>query len=197
MRNRVSIAATLALLVFASAARAEGQDWGIKGGVNLGDVKWGEETVTDTKSALGAIGGVFVRFRPFKALPLQVEGLVTQVVIDFSAEGVDLTHTLTDLQVPVLVRYTVVSGSSVRVSAAGGAAADVVLVAKDSVNSPQFRDGVAPWSASLLAAAEVEWRRWVFDVRYVFGVTDLYRDKVAEDFPAKQRAIQITAGWRF
>ena len=142
---------------------------------------------------------MFLRFWPAKALSIQTEALVTQLVIDFSSEGADSTNTLTNLEVPVLLRYTVVSGESLRVRALGGGAMDFVLLARENVGdqSLDIRQTVAPWGVSLVAAGEVEWRRWVFDVRYLFGLTDIYHQDVAETIPAKQRSLQVTAGWRF
>jgi hypothetical protein len=202
MSRRVCSAIAALVLPLATAGRADAQDWGIKGGVSLDDVKWGEEVVLDTATAIGAVGGAFVRVRPAGALSLQVEGLISQNVIDFSAEGVELTHTLLMVQVPVLARYRFFSGTSVRVSAQGGASFDLVLTARENVSgaTSDIRESVAPWGASLVAAADVEWNRWVFDVRYIFGVTEIYQvpgDEVVNDFPAKWRSIQVTAGFRF
>ncbi len=196
---RVVIVLTLALT---GAARAEAQDWGVKGGVNLADVKWGDEVVLDTKQSIGLVAGGFFRLWPAGVLSLQAEALVTQLVVDFSSEGVELTDTFWNLQVPVLARYRVTNGSSVKIYAQGGAAFDFVLFAEENISgeTSDIRDLVAPWGASLVGAAEVQWNRWVFDVRYVFGLTEIYQvpgDDVVSDFPAKQRAIQITAGFRF
>jgi len=186
-------------VLLAGAGPARAQDWGIKGGVNFGDVAWGEEVVLDTKLAMGAVGGMFMRFQPAKVISLQLEALVSQVIVDFSSQGADVTNTLTNLQVPVLIRYTVFNGSSVRVRAQGGASFEVVLFAQENVSgaTQDIRETVAPWGASFVVAGEVEWNRWVFDVRYVLGVTDIYQQEVAADFPARQRAVQVTAGFRF
>jgi hypothetical protein len=189
----------LVTALMAVAGRAEAQEFGVKGGVQFTDIAWGDEILLETPWGWGLTGGMFLRFWPAKALSLQTEALVTQLVIDFSSEGSDAKNTLTNLQVPVLLRYTVVSGESLRVRALGGGAMDFVLFARESVGdeSLDIRQTVAPWSASLVAAGEVEWRRWVFDVRYLFGLTDIYHPDVAVAIPAKQRSLQVTAGWRF
>jgi len=199
MKHRCLSLTIAAAVLLAGAGSARAQDWGIKGGVNFGDVAWGDAVVLDTKWAIGAVGGMFMRFQPAKVISLQLEALVTQVVVDFSSEGADVTNTLTNLQVPVLIRYTVVNKPSMRVRAQGGASVDVVLFAQENVSgtTQDIRETVAPWGASFLIAAEVEWNRWVFDVRYILGVTDIYEQEVAADFPAKQRAVQVTAGFRF
>lgn len=186
------------LLTVCCAGKAEAQNWGIKGGVNLGDVKWGTE-VLDSKMSISPVGGAFWRWKPAKFLDLQFEGLVAQLVIDLSEEGAELKETLTLLQVPVLFKYTIVNREAVKVRAHGGASFDALLLARDEVNGESFdiRDAFAPWGASLVAGAEVDWHRWVFDGRYVFGLTDLYHPDIAETLPAKQRSIQITAGFRF
>ena len=189
----------LVIALMAVGARAEAQEYGIKGGIQLTDVAWGDEVLLDTPWGWGAVGGMFVRLQPAKALPLQIEALVSQLVVDFSSAGADVKNTLTNLQVPVMLRYTVVSGSSKRVRVQGGAAFDVLLLAREDVGGTKsdIRDAVAPWGASLVVAGELEWGRWVFDGRYLFGLTDLYSSEVSADFPARQRAIQATVGWRF
>jgi hypothetical protein len=197
--SRVLLAITLVGL---AAGGAEAQQFGVKGGVNLADVSWGDELILETAWGWGAMGGVFMRF-PLKGLSLQTEALVTQLVINFSTEIADLKNTLTSLQVPLLVGFTIKSGSSVRVRALGGGAMDIVLMARENVSGTinSIRDAVSPWSASLAAAGEVEWGRWVFDGRYIYGLTNLYKTFEAEQgFPspmAKQRSIQGTVGWRF
>ena len=186
-------------LIVGGAERAEAQEYGVKGGIQFTDVAWGDQVLLNTPWGWGAIGGMFMRFQPAKALPLQLEVLVSQLVVDFSGEGAEVKNTLTNLHVPVMVRWTVASGSSTRVRVQGGAAFDVLLLARENVGgtSNDIRDSVAPWGASLVVAGEFEWGRWVFDARYLFGLTEIYTTEVAADFPAKQRAIQATAGWRF
>jgi hypothetical protein len=204
MMHRRASRVLIALALFSLAAgRAEAQQFGVKGGVNVTDIAWGDELVLETPWAWGAVGGMFLRFQPAKMLSLQAEALISQLVIDFSAEGADVKNTLTNLQVPVLVSYTIRSGSSVRVRALGGGAMDIVLWARENVSGTinNIRDAVSPWSASLVAAADVEWGRWVLDGRYIFGLTNIYQTFEDElGFPsltAKQRTIQGTVGWRF
>lgn len=189
----------LVIALMAVGARAEAQEYGIKGGIQLTDAAWGDEVLLNTPWGWGAVGGMFLRLQPAKALPLQIEALVSQLVVDFSSAGADVKNTLTNLQVPVMLRYTVVSGTSKRVRVQGGAAFDVLLLAREDVagTKSDIRDAVAPWGASLVVAGELEWGRWVFDGRYLFGLTDLYSSEVSADFPARQRAIQATVGWKF
>lgn len=189
----------LVIALIAAGGRAEAQEYGIKGGIQLTDAAWGDEVLLNTPWGWGAVGGLFLRLQPAKALPLQIEALVSQLVVDFSSAGADVKNTLTNLQVPVMLRYTVVSGTSKRVRVQGGAAFDVLLLAREDVGGTKsdIRDAVAPWGASLVVAGELEWGRWVFDGRYLFGLTDLYSSEVSTDFPARQRAIQATVGWRF
>lgn len=199
MQRLVARFVLVAGLIAAIGGRAEAQEYGVKGGIQFTDVAWGDQVLLATPWGWGAVGGMFMRFQPAKAVPLQLEALVSQLVVDFSGEGADVKNTLTNLQVPVMVRYTVVSGSSTRVRVQGGAAFDILLLARENVGGTKsdIRDSVAPWGASLVVAGEFEWGRWVFDARYLFGLTEIYVTEVAADFPAKQRALQATAGWRF
>ena len=199
MRRQLARVLLAILLAGLAPGRAAAQEFGVKGGIQFTDVAWGDQVVINTGWGWGAVGGMFVRLKPAKALSLQVEALVAQLVVDFSSEGTDIKHTLTNLQVPVLLRFNLKSGSKVRVRAQGGAAFDVLLFARDNVNgtTSDMREAVAPWGASLVAAGEVEWGRWVFDGRYLFGLTDIYSSEVSTTIPAKQRSLQGTVGWRF
>ena len=199
MQRHFARLALAVVLVAAIAGRAEAQEYGVKGGIQFTDISWGDQVVLNTPWGWGAVGGMFMRMQPAKAIPLQIEVLVSQLVVDFSSEGAEVKNTLTNLQVPVMLRYTVVSGSRARVRVQGGAAFDILLLAREDVagTKSDIRDSVAPWGASLVVAGEVEWGRWVFDARYLFGLTEIYASEVSADFPAKQRAVQATAGWRF
>lgn len=189
----------LSLVLMLAPASAAAQEFGVKGGIQFTDVAWGDQVIINTGWGWGAVGGMFVRLQPARALSLQVEALLAQLVVDFSSEGADVKNTLTNLQVPVLLRFTLKSGSKVRIRAQGGGAFDVLLFARDNVNgtTSDIRDAVAPWGASLVAAGEVEWGRWVFDGRYLFGLTDIYSTEVSTIISAKQRSLQGTVGWRF
>ncbi len=198
MLRRIIITVVGFGLFVAGAIDASAQEYGIKGGVNLTDVKWGVEV--DTKLAAAVVAGAFVRVRPLKPVELQIEALAVQQVIDFSEEGFVVKDTVTALQVPVLARYSVYSGRTIGVRALGGGAFDLVLIAREKVNdvTEDIKQTVAPWGAALVAAAEVGWTdRWAFDVRYVFGLTEIYRAEVAVALPAKQRSVQVTAAYKF
>ena len=199
MRRHLARVLLAILLVGLATGRAAAQEFGVKGGIQFTDVAWGDQVIINTGWGWGAVGGMFVRLQPARAVSLQVEALLAQLVVDFSSEGADVKNTLTNLQVPILLRFNLKNGSRVRMRALGGAALDVLLFARDNVNgtTSDIRETVAPWGVSLVAAGEVEWGRWVFDGRYLFGLTDIYSSEVSTDFPAKQRSLQGTVGWRF
>ena len=197
-RHFCTAAAVLSVLLFVPPTAAA-QQLGVKGGVTLTDVRWGDAVEITTKRTPGFLAGVFTRVKPLKGIDLQIEAVVSQIVIDFAEADIVLKNTLTVVDVPVLVRYKLFSGKSMTVRAQGGAAFDLVVMARENVNgaTADIKETVAPWGAALVAAAEVEWgRRWVFDARYVFGLTNIYEEQVAIDFPAKNQAIQVTAGFK-
>ena len=199
MRRQFCTAVAVLGALMVGPRLAAAQQLGVKGGVNLSYIRWGPEVVIETKMAPGFVVGAFTRLKPFKGLDLQIEGLVSQLIIDVNVEDIVLTNTLTVVEVPVLVRYKLVSGRRLTVRAQGGAAFGLAVMARENVNGQKsdIKDAVAPWGASLVAAAEVEWgRRWVFDARYVFGLTDIYESQVAIDFPARNQSVQVTAGFK-
>ncbi len=196
MRRRLLATVAITGLSLAAAGPAGAQVLGVKGGVNLSKIDYGGDFEITTTAKPGAIAGAFIRLSPARFINLQIEGLVTQHVVDF--EGAS-KNTLTFAEVPVHIRYGLFKGGSVRASAHGGATLGVLLMAKERFagETSDITDAFARWNVALSAGAEVEMNRWVFDVRYLFGVTDLYHPEVAVDFPGRHRAVQITAGYRF
>src|SRR5262245_20298627 len=200
MQTRLARTGVLVAVMLMGAARAEAQaTWGVKGGVNWSKVAWDDTVVLDTPYTFGIVAGAFIRLTPMK-VPLQIEGLVSQVVIDYSTGGSSVKDTVTYAEVPVLWRAVTFKGSGLKTTVVGGANFDVRIYGQENVNgaTEKISDAFAPWGVSLVGGADVDWgAHWVFGARYLFGLTDIYDSVIAVDFPAKQRGFQFTAGWRF
>ncbi len=200
MRRQFFATFVIMAVLFAAAGVASAQVFGVKGGVNLSTVSYVDIDIA-TPQKPGIVAGAFVRLHPVKFIDLQIEGLLTQRkwgVGGLEDVGTSITNTVTYVEMPVLLRYPLTTAGSVRIRVHGGAAFSYLLKADEAVNGETFdsKDAYAPWDVALAAGAEVEWKdRWVFDVRYLFGVSRLYH--VEAEIPAKARSVQITAGYKF
>jgi len=172
------------------------QEFGAKGGLNWSSVSFDRaDAALDVESRPGWLIGGFVTFNWLERLGLQVEGLYTQRKT--LLEGV-VTDDLRYVEIPMLARYRVLGKGSVRVFAVGGGSVAFLVRANESVGDESYdvKDVFESKDVGALVGADVEWKaRWVFGVRYLYGVSDLFKS-VPGEFQATQRAIQVTAGIR-
>ncbi len=173
------------------AAPAHAQAWGVKGGLNLATVKLED---IDTAAEASAVAGGFVRVPLGARLRLQVEGLFAQRRITF--EDI-VRHELNYLEIPVLARFRVVTIGSWPVHVLGGGVVGMRLSANEIISgeSVDIKDAYEPVDLGASIGGEVAMsRRWLADVRYVFGLTN------ANDVPGfdvKFRTFQVTVGFGF
>lgn len=172
------------------APPAHAQTWGVKGGLNLATVKLED---INTEAEASAVAGGFVRV-PLGRLKLQVEGLFAQRRITF--EDI-VRHELNYLEIPVLARLHVVTIGSWPVHVLGGGVFAMRLSANEIISgeSEDIKEAYEPVDLGVSIGGEVAIsRRWLADVRYVFGLTN------ANDVPGfdvKFRTLQVTVGFGF
>ena len=179
------------------AAPAHAQAWGVKGGLNLATVKL--EGI-NTEAEASAVAGGFVRVPLGGRLRLQVEGLFAQRRITFE----DLVrHELNYLEIPVLVRLHVVTIGSWPVHVLGGGVLGMRLSANEIISgeSVDVKEAYEPVDLGASIGGEVAIsRRWLADVRYVFGVTNANSVPDVPGLPrfdVKFRTLQVTVGFAF
>ncbi len=194
--TRVTVVLLGLFLTLASADLASAQWLGVKGGVTLSNVHFDpDESSLSPKGEVGYVFGGIFNFRLF-GLGLQTEALYSQRRVTFEDFIEDTT---TYLEVPVLARVGVFGGGAWRGYVRWGrgvrrAAQCAGVVCRSSRRTSRTRS--SPSSSRRRSAAHAEWRnRWVFDFRYLYGLTDLYAGPGAPS--ARQRAMQITVGYRF
>ena len=176
------------------AAPAHAQAWGVKGGLNLATVKLED---IDTAAEASAVAGGFVRVPLGARLRLQVEGLFAQRRITFE----DLVrHELNYLEIPVLARFHVVTIGSWPVHVLGGGVFGMRLSANEIISgqSEDVKEAYEPVDLGASIGGEVAIsRRWLADVRYVFGLTNANNVPDVPGFDVKFRTFQVTVGFAF
>jgi hypothetical protein len=183
-------AACVAALLWAAPVAA--QTWGVKGGLNLSDVTLED---FDTSAEPSAVAGGFFRLPFIAGMQIQVEGLVAQRRVTFDDSVRD---ELNYLEVPMLARYRVLSVGGRPVHALGGGVLAFRLSAKEVFSggeSEDVKDSYEPVEFGVAVGGEVTLtRHWLADVRYVFGVMNIYD---IPGFDAKFRTWQVTVGYGF
>jgi len=114
------------------------------------------------------------------------------------AFGPDITDTITYIEVPVVARYAFVRGEGMTIRALGGGSMGFRIAASESVvgDSSSVKDAYKPFEFAMVFGGQVEWKnRWVFEGRYLFGLSDVY-DVTIGGMETSQRGFQILVGYR-
>lgn len=190
--RRLAAAAAL-VLAAAVPARAQSFGYGAKAGLNLVNVSFESDDLA-TSAKPGIVAGGFVTLALGSKLSAEVDVYYSQRRFTFD-EG-DIEDRLASVELPILLRFRVISRESWQVSAVGGVALSFVQSAEETISgvTDDITSLIESQETSAVVGAQVQLgRRIVVDVRYLYGVTDVY---TAAAFPAKTRGFQITGGYR-
>jgi len=189
-----SVLGFVAAFCFSSSAAA--QNFGGKGGYNTANVSFdSDRSVLNTSPEPSFVVGGLFTIPLFGRVDLQVEGLYSKRVTKF--EDI-IKDSLTYVEVPFLLRYRILTRPSWRVHVVGGGVYGRLIEAREtfSGSSEDITDLIEPNDFAVSIGGDVEWkRRWVFDFRYLYGLSEVYAEP-GSLFSARQNAIQITAGYR-
>ena len=178
-----------------AAGPAAAQSFGGKGGYNTANVSFEQDRSGLVTSAQPSfVAGGWINFPLFGRFDIQVEGLYSKRVTKF--EDV-IKDSLTYFELPALLRYRLKQGPSWRFHVVGGAVYGRLLDASEefSGTTEDIKDLIEPNDIALSIGADVEKGKWLFDFRYLYGLSEVYADPDSL-FSARQKVIQITAGYR-
>ena len=199
MTRRSRIAAILLALVVASAAPAAAQiGYGIKAGVNVSNLTFESDDDVPTSARIGALAGVFATIPIGGRLSVQPEAIYTAKGASLDDAGLASDYLVDYLEVPLLVRLRLTRGIYV----AAGPTVALRLRARSrtpfggSTEEIDLTDDVESFEAGVAAAGGLEWRRWVVDVRYTHGLTDVDAD-TSDTVAIRNRTVSVAAGIRF
>jgi len=190
-QGRTLLAAAL-LIAAPAAAAAQGFGFGGKAGVNLTTITFERDDSLEGKAKPGLVAGGFVTLPVFLKLHLQVDVLWSERVSEFEGTVEDK---LSYVEIPVLVRFGFHPEGRWRGFVIGGVSSALLQKASESVggNEGDIKSAVKSQEYSVFVGGQLQiGRRWLADVRYLFGLTDVY---AATNFPAKQRTLQITGAY--
>ncbi len=211
MRYRPTVVLTSLLTLAAATAGAQTITPGVKIGIdfaslpNAGNVfdQVTHRTSTETSSKVGAFVGGFV------VVPI-MDNFAFQPELDYVAKGVKLnqganggtvTASLRYLEFPMLLRYaTSISGHAayLLVGPTFGVKAGTSgkLEAPDQTVDVDIDPAVRTFDGGILFGAGVDYGRYLFEVRYTQGLTDVGSDLFPHSDSIKNRVFAIAAGVR-
>jgi Outer membrane protein beta-barrel domain len=193
MRRHVRTLLVLAI-VTAVPASAAGQGFGFggKAGVNLTSITFERDDTLKGDPRPGLVAGGFVML-PFVAhLRIEVDVLWSERVSEFQGT---VTDKLGYVEIPMLVRIGFHQSNKWRAFIVGGVSAALLQRAAETVNDTEsdIKSAVKSQEYSAVIGGQFQiGRRWLADVRYLFGFTNVY---AATSFPAKQRTWQFSFGY--
>jgi hypothetical protein len=179
--------------------------YGVKAGFNVASikVKFDNATVTSDGRAGMVIGGWVARdFSPRGGI--QIEGLLEQKGGEFELSDDigfedDSSFRLTYLTFPVLGRVNLPAGTStVRLLAGptfGFHVNESIKVGDVELDGDEV--DLKTFEAAFAVGGQVEIRRFVVDVRYIWGLTDINASDDEDEPTVKNNAFQLTFGWSF
>ena len=189
--------AVLILLIVSVSSEAQQSAFGVKGGLNLTNLKVSDPDASyDSRSGFHA--GFFVREK-FSKVAIQPEILISTLSTDVSSTSFgDFQDRFTYLNIPIMVRFYVVDGLNFHAGPQFGFLLDGDRTYSGPLGqgSEDIKDYYKDSDVSISLGGG-----WDFpfglnvDVRYNIGVQDINEASGGEE--AKSRVFQVSLGWNF
>ena len=194
---RVLSGVLVLILLPGSPALAQGQGWGVKGGVNFATQSSDQPDEVSLGYRIGIVAGGFYTWPLGERFAFQPEVLYSQQGSAVEELGVKAKTKIDYLLVPVLARYRV----SRSVFVVGGPSMGFKLRAKASAefggssSEVDIGDFVEDFDFGLAAGGGMEFGRYTVEGRYTFGLSNINAEGDVEKI--KNRVISVLGGVRF
>lgn len=192
-----------AACVVASAATAGAQpiEWSVKGGLNVATLALDDQQDAAVESRLGLVAGAAATWAVSDRLAVQPELLYSQKGARFDNELGGATFALDFIEVPLLARYTVLTGARpLHVFAGPVIGFKVRAVASAEVGDQEIdqdlSDDIASTDVGIAAGAGLDFGRSLVEGRYTFGLKTIDKDN-GDSQDAKTRVLSVMVGVRF
>ena len=189
------------LLAFTTAigamtTQAGAQSLGAKGGINLSTIHVSPSgELGELGSLPGGTFGGYVTFKETSRLSFEVNGFWSIRRISF---GPLITDTLTYVEAPVIARYPVMSREGLVARVTGGVVPAFRISASESVSGESYsvKDAYKAFDLAVVVGGQAEFKnKWTIDVRYLFGVSDVYEVTIGSE-RTRQWGLQALVGYR-
>jgi hypothetical protein len=196
IRRVIGVGVLTGLALLAGAATASAQSLWLNGGINLSTIHVSPpESLGDVSGDVGVTAGASLTFHDAARLSYELRGQLSMRRIAF---GPDIMDTITYIEVPAVARYAFVRGEGMTLRVLGGGSMGFRVAASESVvgDSSSVKDAYKPFEFAVVVGGQAEWKnRWVFEGRYLFGLSDVY-DVTIGGTQTSQRGFQILVGYR-
>ena len=196
--------ALILVLVFAAGAQAQMTTYGLKGGMTLANLT-GDTEGLDSKTGF-MIGG-FAAIPIGESMSLQPEifyvekGAKESLTVDIPGEGTQTfegKYKLSYIDIPILFKYTM-AGESARPHFLAGPSIGFLTSAKYKVEDEEedIKDFVKSMDFGLVFGAGVNFQKFLVEVRYNLGMTNLNDDPDDPDPSVKNGVWNFLVGVTF
>src|SRR5688572_17565609 len=209
--KRTALVCVVCLMAAAGAA-AQTVTAGVKGGFALNSIPNAGQVIdqisgvesVDVSAKSGLAGGGFVQFAFNEQFSLQPEMLFVMkgVNLDLADNAGDVTAKVNYLELPLFMRFNqplndtlrgfVMAGPAFSVKVGTGATLDGVTGTGDFDIDP----AIGSRDFGLAFAGGLEWEKFLVEVRYVLGLTDIATDIYVHEDELRNRTFSIMVGLR-
>lgn len=185
--------------------------FGIKGGMNISRIT-GSDAVSSSDSHLGAHLGLLMKYNVMEALVFQPELLYTQKGYNYKYSMNDINYNISNsfdyIEIPLLMKLNVAVGD-IRVQPFLGPSVSYLISAKSKeklsnddtsiTHDNDVADQLNKLAFGFAVGAEfVFQRRFIFGGRYNFGLSNIYKDDLAQQGPDVQNGVfMLNLGYLF
>jgi Outer membrane protein beta-barrel domain len=196
MKPALAFVILVSLAPGAAVQPASAQSFGVKGGANFSTVAVTppDELGVEVSSKVGIVAGGFLTFWDASRLSVEAAG---QLAMRRVAFGPDIEDTITYIEAPAVARYSIVSRPGMKFRGVGGVSFGFRVAASESAGGDSYSvtDAYKSLDIAAVVGAQAEWKRWLFEGRYLYGFSEAYEVTVG-GLKTRQRGVQILVGYR-
>lgn len=194
--RKLNLIVIVSLLFLGTSAMAQETAFGLKGGLNLSEIKI-DDPEASYNSKTGYHAGIFVRSK-FDKVAIQPELLLYTQRGDFSGPGYTGNEDFTYLTIPLMVKFYPVMGLNLQVGPQFGFLLDGERTANTVFGTVKqdIKDQYESSDFAVSAGAGYDFSFGLsLDARYNIGVKDINNATNGDE--AKSRVFLISIGWNF
>ncbi len=184
------------ILAFAVTANAQVTTFGIKGGLTLASIS-GDDT-DDLDSSMGFMVGGFAAIPLSPAISIMPEVYYAQKGAKFDAEGTDVDVNLDYIDIPILLKYSIVGDGATPYFLFGpsiGFNTTAEIAAEDE--SEDLGDFVSSTDIGLVFGVGVDIQKFLIEVRYDLGLSNIWDVDDADSISNNNAVFGFLVGYTF
>jgi hypothetical protein len=204
--KKIGIVIFIVFLGASARANAFSPNVGIKAGLALSNFWFSKEIEEAWKYLVSYRIGAFVNFRVSKDFYLQPEVLWGRNGARFKAAYEDSEASVREhidyLEFPLLLKMRFPLSNDFSLGLLGGGFGAVNIGAKSffeyegETSEEDIKKEIKDIDFGIVFGAELEWKKWALDIRYVMGLTNI-KDYDFRSYSVKNQALTVLLGYHF